>query len=315
MCVCVCVRARVRACVRACLDVHDEAQWHQQGRHGPNHDMVNEAQHQCTNAEHEHAEHEPQLLRRTSAQLQTPAHQYSSPHNSGHTTDHEQKDGKASTWVAAAAHSPLPAPTYAKRSKKPVAPGAPGTDADKQFSNAEKQSAKRVRDKKDKEKEKIGAGVDALAEAEVCWKEEKRVPGSGLKGTFPLNQPGRYRLTARTLAPTWIPNRAMGYVMTITAAASSSSAFSTFSSSSAGVSTAAPARARRLEFGSPEFVEEDAWFVLENSDLPCKVTYSIWSHAIFKTSSVSACIQRLTPELVEEAGNVDWLVSFPYISI
>jgi hypothetical protein len=166
-----------------------------------------------------------------------------------------------------------------------------------------------------KEKETIGAGVDALAEAEVCWKEEKRVPGSGLKGTFLLNQPGRYSLTARTLAPTWIPNSAIGYVMMTITAAASSSGFSTFSSSSAGVSTAAPARARRLEVGSPEFVEEDEWFVLEASDLPCKVTYSIWSHAIFKTSSVSACIQRLTPELVEEAGNVDWLVSFPYISL
>jgi hypothetical protein len=206
----------------------------------------------------------------------------------------------------------LPTPTAAKRSKNP---GAPGTNADKQSSNTEKKSAKRARDKKDKEKEKIGAGVDALAEAEVCWKEEKRVPGTGLKGTFHLNQPGRYLLTARTLAPTWIPNRAMGYVMTITAAAASSSSFSTFSSSSAGVSTAAPARARRLEFGSPEFVEEDEWFVLQASDLPCKVTYSIWSHAIFKTSSVSACIQRLTPELVEEAGNVDWLVSFAYIGL
>jgi hypothetical protein len=163
------------------------------------------------------AEHEPQLLRHTSAQLQTPAHQYNSTHNSVHTTDHDQKDGRASTWGAAAAHSPLPAGAKRARPGAPGAPGAPGTDADKQSSNTEKQRAKRARGQKDKEKEKIGAGIDALAEAEVCWKEEKRVPGSGLKVTFLLKQPGRYRLTARTLAPTWIPNRAMGCVMTMTA--------------------------------------------------------------------------------------------------
>ena len=297
-----------------CADAHEEVHSPQHDRHSPQHDTANDVPHQSSAVEHAQ-----QRARHTPAPLQNPAHQKNSPplqhqdasglddQQPGHHTEQVQKDSKGLVGGAAggaAASSASPTLAAMKRSKKPSALHA---DADKPGSHAEKKSAKAARDKKDKEKERDGPGVDALLEAEVCWKEEKRVPGAGLKGTFVLREPGRYRLSARTLAPSWIPNRAMGYVMTITAA-SSSTTFSTFSATSAAGASTAPARARRLEFGSPEFVEDDEWFVLQPSDLPCRGTYSIWSHAIFKTSSVSVCIQRLTPELAEEAGNVDWLV-------
>ena len=47
--------------------------------------------------------------------------------------------------------------------------------------------------------------------------------------------------------------------------------------------------------------------MLQPSDLPCKVTYSIWSHAIFKTSAVAASIERLSPQMAADAGDVEWL--------
>jgi len=56
------------------------------------------------------------------------------------------------------------------------------------------------------------------------------------------------------MAPQWIPNRSMGFVMTITVCSSTS----TFDAK----------RPRRLEFGSPEFVQKDEWFVLQPADLP-----------------------------------------------
>ena len=69
--------------------------------------------------------------------------------------------------------------------------------------------------------------------------------------------------------------------------------------------TSAP---RRLEFGNPEFVDTEEYFVLAGLDMPCRVTFSIWSHAIFKTSAVSASIQRLPPDMADEVSEGAWLV-------
>ena len=156
-----------------------------------------------------------------------------------------------------------------------------------------------------------GSTTATVAEddGEICWRVHERVPASGLKGTFLLQDPGRYRLTLHTLAPTWIPNRAMGYVMTILPSNKGAKVVSPAAPGAMATPAVAATRgARRLVFDSPEFLSVDHWFVLEASDVPAKVTYSLWSHAIFKTSGAHAAILRLSAGLAAAVPEDAWLV-------
>ena len=158
----------------------------------------------------------------------------------------------------------------------------------------------------------VGSSTSATVaedDGEICWRVHERVPASGLKGTFLLQDPGRYRLTLHTLAPTWIPNRAMGYVMTIMPSNKGAKAVSPAAPGAMATPAVAATRgARRLVFDSPEFLSVDHWFVLEASDVPAKVTYSLWSHAIFKTSGAHAAILRLSAGLAAAVPEEAWLV-------
>uniref|UniRef100_A0A7S4NFR7 Uncharacterized protein n=1 Tax=Guillardia theta TaxID=55529 RepID=A0A7S4NFR7_GUITH len=119
------------------------------------------------------------------------------------------------------------------------------------------------------------------------WKEESRVPALGLKGDFTLREPGRYKFSAKTLANRFVPNRAMGYVMTI-------------SSARPGVT---------LEIGAPEFIQTEEFFHLIPEDIPVRVSWTLWSHAIFKTSAASAQLEVVSPQQYSSLyKSADWLV-------
>lgn len=75
------------------------------------------------------------------------------------------------------------------------------------------------------------------------------------------------------------------------------------------VTVASSKPGRSIELTSPEFLSAQEHFILRKEDVPARVSWSIWSHAIFNTSAVSASLSAIpAARAAKLGGEVQWLL-------